>query len=38
MGKINRKQKKCLKIAEKGIIKTVNLIDNFSQVENKRRA
>jgi len=37
MGKINRKQKKCLKIAEKGINKIVNLIDHFSRVENKRR-
>lgn len=35
MGEINRKQKKCLKIAEKGIIKTLNLIDNFSQVERR---
>ncbi|MDP2044294.1 MAG: hypothetical protein Q8K15_03895 [Candidatus Omnitrophota bacterium] len=38
MGEINRKQKKCLKIAEKGIAKIVNLIDHFSRVENKRRA
>lgn len=36
-GEINRKQKKCLKIAEKGINKVVNLIDNFSRAGNKRR-
>ncbi len=36
-GEINKKQKKCLKIAEKGIAKIVNLIDNFSRVESKRR-
>ena len=38
MGEINRKQKKCLKIAEKGVKRVVNLIDHFSQVRSKRRA
>ena len=38
MGKINRKQKKCLKIAGEGITKIVNLIDNLSKIKKKRRA
>lgn len=38
MGKINKKQKKCLKIAERGITRIVDLIDNLSQVKRKRRA
>ena len=36
VGKINRKQKECLKIAEKGITKTVNLINNLSQIKKRR--
>ena len=36
LGKINKKQKGCLKIAEEGIARTVILIDSLFKLKKKR--
>lgn len=37
MGKVNRKQKKCLKIAEDGIMRIVSLADSLPKLKKKPR-